>query len=113
MGSCTTMTDQEDHQEDSRLSSGGYARRRLVAALTPVSHLQQVPYSVPARPFRVTTTDDDQRGTLDEQRLPQAIPERRAHNDPYRLEVEQPSGKLAGSVQSAGSSFPEGEAAPI
>jgi uncharacterized protein len=51
------MTDQQDHQEDSPLSSGGYARRRLVAALTPVSHLQQVPYSVPAMPFRVVTTD--------------------------------------------------------
>lgn len=47
------MTDQEDNP----LSSGGYARRRLVAALTPVSHLQQVPYSVPSTPFQVTTTD--------------------------------------------------------
>jgi len=51
------MTDQEDQQEDNQLSSGSYARRRLVAALTPVSHLQQVPYSVPATPFRVTTSD--------------------------------------------------------
>ncbi|HEU5101416.1 MAG TPA: alpha/beta fold hydrolase, partial [Roseiflexaceae bacterium] len=47
------MTDQEDNL----LSSGHYARRRLVAALTPVSHLQQVPYSVPSKPFQVTTTD--------------------------------------------------------
>jgi len=45
-------------QEYKLLSSRHYARRRLVAALTPVAHLQQVPYSVPAMPFRVTTTDD-------------------------------------------------------
>ena len=51
------MTDQEDNHKENRLASGGYARRRLVAALTPLSHLQQVPYSVPARPFQVTTTD--------------------------------------------------------
>ena len=51
------MTDQEDHHNENRLSSGGYARRRLVAALTPLSHLQQVPYSVPTMPFQVTTTD--------------------------------------------------------
>jgi pimeloyl-ACP methyl ester carboxylesterase len=49
----TTMTDQEDNP----LSLRSYARRRLVAALTPVSHLQQVPYSVPSSPVRVTTTD--------------------------------------------------------
>ena len=57
VGSFTSMTDHEDQQEHSQLSSGGYARRRLVAALTPLSHLQQVPYSVPATPFRVTTSD--------------------------------------------------------
>jgi pimeloyl-ACP methyl ester carboxylesterase len=59
------MTGQEDHSKNNRLSSRGYARRRLVAALTPVSHLQQVPYSVTATPFHVTTTDSVRiRGTL-------------------------------------------------
>jgi pimeloyl-ACP methyl ester carboxylesterase len=51
------VTDQEAHQNEHQLSSGGYARRRLVAAVTPLAHLQQVPYCVPSRPFRVTTTD--------------------------------------------------------
>lgn len=59
------MPDQEVHPEETRLSAGGYARRRLIAALTPVAHLQQVPYSVPATPFRVTTVDAVQlKGTL-------------------------------------------------
>ena len=56
-GLSTSMTDHEDQPEHKQLSSGGYAQRRLVAALTPLSHLQQVPYSVPATPFRVTTSD--------------------------------------------------------
>lgn len=40
------------------ISSRDYARRRLIAALTPVSHLQQVPYSVPDTPFKVSTADE-------------------------------------------------------
>src|SRR5690349_20616623 len=50
----TPMVDREPNLR----SSHGYALGRLIAALTPMSHLQQMPYSVPAEPFRVTTADD-------------------------------------------------------